>query len=89
MPVELESDALDLDDVLASMKFVADVGRRVTPLCDNLGEFEELRVDITAGSSSGVQLEIPPGPARIRVNRSVWENDGFPLDDLAEHLSSR
>lgn len=89
VPVELETDVLDLDDVLASMRFVADVGGRVIPLCDNLGDFEELRDDITAGTSSGVQLEISPGPARVRVNRSVWENDGFPLDDLAENLSSR
>ena len=89
VPVDSESGALELDEVLANMTFVTDVGGRVSPLCDNLGDFEELRDGITAGTSSGVQLEISPGPARIRVNRSVWENDGFPLDDLAEHLSSR
>ena len=89
VPVDSESGALELDEVLANMTFVADVGGRVSPLCENLGDFEELRDGITAGTSSGVQLEISPGPARIRVNRSVWENDGFPLDNLAEHLSSR
>ena len=89
VPVESESEPLELDDVRANMQFVADVGARVTSLCDDLGEFEELRDDITAGASSGVQLEISPGPARVRVNRSVWENDGFPLDELAERLSLR
>ena len=66
VPVESESATLELDDVRANMQFVADVGARVTSLCDDLGEFEELRDDITAGASSGVQLEIAPGPARVR-----------------------
>ena len=89
VPVDSESEDPELDDVLADMRFVADMGSRVTSLCDDLGDFEERRDEITADELSGVQLEITSGPARVRVARSVWENDGFPLDELSERLSSQ
>lgn len=89
VPVEQGSGSPEVDDVQANMRFVTGMGSRVASLCDDLGEFEELRDDITGEVSSGVQLEIQPGPARVRVARSVWENDGFPLDELAERLASQ
>ncbi len=89
VPVDQGSNSPEVDDVRASMRFVTGMGSRVASLCNDLGEFEELRDDITGEASSGVQLEIQPGPARVRVARSVWENDGFPLDKLAERLASQ
>ena len=76
----------DLDTVRDNMRFVENIGGRVDRLCDDLNDLEELRDDITADESSGVQLEVLSGTARIRVRSSVWENDGFPLEDLAERL---
>lgn len=89
VPVESQSQTPEFEDVRDNMRFVADIGSRVTTLCDDLGDFEEKRDEITADELSGVQLEITSGPARVRVARSVWENDGFPLDELAERLSSQ
>ena len=86
VPVEPGSSSPEADDVRANMQFVAGIGARVETLCDDLGDFEEMRFDITADESAGVQLEIMPGPARVRVASFVWENDGFPIDELAGRL---
>ena len=76
----------ELDTVRDDMRFVENIGNRVDQLCDDLNGLEELRGDITACESSGVQLEVLSGTARFRVRSSVWEEDGFPLKDLAERL---
>lgn len=76
----------DLDTVRDNMWFVKNIGGRVDQLCDGLNDLEKLRDKITDDESSGVQLEVLSGTARIRVASSVWENDGFPLQDLAERL---
>ena len=89
VPVEPGSYSPGAEEVRDTMRFVADIGTRAASLCDDLGEFEDMRDDITADASSGVQLEIAPGPARLRVARSVWENDGFPLKELAARLASQ
>ena len=70
-----------------NMRFV-NIGSRLEALCDNLGEFENRRHKITADEGAGVQLEIATAPARVRIASSVWENDGFGLEDLTERLSS-
>ena len=87
VPVEPVMNSTEVDEVRINMRFVAGIGGRVSDLCNHLGEFEELRADITAEMSSGVQLEITPGPPRVWVSRSVWEKDGFPLEDLAKRLA--
>ena len=77
----------ELDTVRHDMRFVKNIGGRVGRLCNDLNRLEELRKDITADASSGVQVEIVSGTARVRVANSVWENDGFKLADLAKRLS--
>lgn len=85
--VPVEDVKPDLDTVRDNMWFVENIGGRVDQLCDDLDGFEELRDEITAAESSGVQLEVVlSGTARIRVASFVWENDGFPLKDLAKRL---
>lgn len=84
-----ENERLEASEVRASMRFVTGMGSRLASLCDNLGEFEEHRDYITGAASSGVQLEVQPGPVRIRVASSVWENGGFSIDELAGRLSSQ
>ena len=86
VPVERDNTALELDYVQNAMRFVANIGNRVDKLCNDLDDFKELRDDITSDESSGVQLEVESGMARVRVNGSVWQDDGFPLADLLNRL---
>ena len=86
VPVEGETSALELDDVRNNMRFVANIGPRVAPLCSNLEKFRVLREDITTDESSGVQLEVESGAIRVRVANSVWHDEGFPLAELPNRL---
>ena len=89
VPVESESGSPEVEEVRSNMRFVADIGVRMASLCDDLGEFHDMLEGITADGSSGVHLEITPGSARVRVASSVWEKEGFPLDELAGRLNSQ
>ena len=86
VPVDAGSTLPELDDVRTAMRFVQNVGTRLQRLCNELGEFEERRNEITSEASEGVQLEISTGAVRVRVDGSVWENDGFPLEELPRRL---
>ena len=86
VPVDSGNICPNADDIRSNMRFVAGLGTRLVTLCNDLGAFEGLRSDITAETANGVQLEISPGPARIRVASSVWEDHGFPIDDLVANL---
>lgn len=86
VPMESGNTDPELDEVKKKMRFIKNIGPCISPLCDGLDDFEDLRENITSTESSGVQLEVVSGTARIRVDSSVWENDGFPLENLADHL---
>lgn len=86
VPIESGNSDPELDEIKKQMRFIKNIGPCISPLCNNLDTFEDLREDITSTESSGVQLEVVSGTARIRVANSVWENDGFPLENLADHL---
>ena len=86
VPLESGDTTASLDDVKASMRFIKNIGPRVAPLCDDLDGFKELRDDITSDELSGVQLEVESGAVRVRVDSSVWQDDGFPLADLTNRL---
>ena len=86
VPVDAKVPLPGLDDVKTAMRFVQNVGSRLEQLCDHLAEFENRRSEITSDVSEGVQLEIAASTVRVRVDGSVWENDGFPLDELAGRL---
>ncbi len=88
VPVESGDFEPELDTVRDNMRFVENIGDRVRPLCNDLDDLECRRSNITDNDFSGVQLEVKAGTARFRVASSVWENDGFPLKDLAKRLSS-
>ena len=70
-----------LEEVRKGMRFVENIGEAVGPLCRGLDELEHLR--------RGVQLELTPDDARVRVASSVWEKEGFPLEDLADRLAAQ
>ena len=88
VPVDTRSTLPELDDIRAAMRFVQNVGSRLQQLCADLGDFEERRNEITSDAFEGVQLEIAAGAVRVRVDRSVWEDDGFLLDELPECLAN-
>ena len=87
VPITREIAEMELRTIQDNMKFVTNIGSRVAPLCDNLEGFQELREDITAYESQGVQLEVESGAARVRVTSPVWEDGGIPLARLAERLA--
>ena len=83
VPVESETPALD--EVRDKMRFVENIDSLVEPLCNGLDEFEDLRKEIMDDKSSGVQLVVEAGTARVRVDKSVWDK-GFRLEDLSKKL---
>ena len=85
VPVHSE-DEPDLDDVKESMRFVGDIGERVSELCKELDKFEKERGQISGEYTDGVELIVTGGITRIRIARSVWESDGFPLTKLSSRL---
>lgn len=87
VPIEGD-DEPDVDYVRDRMRFVEGMGERVRPLHEYLDEFEEQREDITASDVDGVKLEVMNGNPRFSVDRSVWEYDGFELDELAARLDA-
>ena len=86
VPVEGESADLGLDAVRESMRFVAQMGPRVVQFCIDLDDLKQRRDEITAVESEGVHLEMDSGTARVRVEKSVWEREGFPLVELPGRL---
>ena len=84
--VPLGQEKATLETVRENMQFIQNIGDRLTPLCEDLGLLEDFREEITANASSGVKLVCEAGTTRVQVNRSVWEDDGFPLKNLAENL---
>ena len=86
--VQLDSEQTEpgLDEVRKSMRFVQNIGARLADICKDLDSFQNQRNKITAGESDGVRLEVESGAAKVRVAKSVWQDDGFPLDDLRDNL---
>ncbi len=76
----------DTETVREKMRFVANIGDKVASLCDDLKELEKKRADITGNKNSDVTLDVEKTKAGILVKKSVWEKDGFRLEELAEHL---
>ena len=78
----------ELEDVRASMRFVSDIGARLHEPMQRLSrDFRVSAGEVAAYYSDGVQLEVESGTPRVRVANTVWENDGFPLDDLRGKLT--
>ena len=50
---------------------MTNTGSRVDKLCNGFTDLGELRDDITADESDGVQLEIVSGAVRVRIARPV------------------
>lgn len=99
VPVSGETTDLESDErrkamqeaMRESMRFVqniGDIGARLADLCKDLDSFQNQRDKIiTKGDSNGVQLKVEDGAAWVRIASSVWQNEGFPLDELPDHLN--
>ena len=85
VPVDSE-DEPELGDVRDNMRFVGDIGERVSDLCDELDKFEEERGQISGEYTDGVYLLVTGGNTRISIKRSIWESDGIPLTGLSSRL---
>ena len=82
-----ENGEPDLETVREAMRFVENIGSHVETLCKNLDFLEECREEIITDDTSDVKLDIEAGIARFRVNHSLWETEGFPLEKLIENLT--
>ncbi len=90
VPVGSENTEPDLETVRENMRFIKNIyeklGSRVATLCESIEKQEEVLANTPDDTASGVDLNFEAGKAPISVVSSVWENDGFPLKNLAEQL---
>ena len=84
--VPLDGDEPELGVVREKMRFVQNIGNDVAKLVSDFDEFDTRRNNITMDAGQEVQLSISPGTERVLVKTSVWEERGFPLDELAKRL---
>lgn len=86
VPIGYEDTEPDSETIRMNMRFIQNIGPRIVPLYQELDELEEWRDHITADESTGIKLVCETGTTRFRVNNSVWETEGFPLESLSERL---
>ncbi len=87
IPKSTEIDTeIDIEIIRENMWFIANIGDEITLLDENLDFLEEVRVYVTADTTSDVRLEVKKGEAGILVKKSVWKKNGFRLGELVEHL---
>ena len=86
--VQLQAGDTDpnLEHVRTNMRFVQNIGPLVAPLCDDIDSLNGLRDNITSGDVAGIQLEVVAGTTRVRVDNSVWQDEGFPIKELLDRL---
>ena len=84
-----DSTKTDTETVKEKMRFVANIGDKVASLCDGLDKLETTLKEITADKTSDVTLDVEKTKAGILVKKSLWEKDGFRLEELAEYLMKK
>ena len=72
--------------VAEKILFIENIGDLVAPLCADLDRLKEIRDDITADTSSDLELIVEEGKPRVLVKKPVWDKVGFPLIDLLARL---
>ena len=68
------------ETVRQNMYFIQNIGDSIAPLWNGLKALKKKPVDID------IILDVEERKAGIVVKKSVWESDGFPLENLAENL---
>lgn len=80
-----QEDAIP-ENIREKMLFIKNIGNSVAPLCADLDRLKEVRDDITADTSSDLELIVEEGKPRVLVKKPIWDKVGFPLTDLLERL---
>ncbi len=85
-----ESVEIDLETVKENMRFIANIGDRVSQLYGDIDFLEAVQEyiteDLTAETLADVRLTVDSGEIGVLIKNSVWEKNGFPPDELVEHL---
>ena len=80
----------DFDTVRKNILFIKNIhgklGNRVATLCSSIDRQKDVEDNALDDTSAGIFLDFERGKAGIRVQKSVWEDEGFPLEKLAENL---
>ena len=80
----------DFDTVKENILFIKNIhrklGNRVATLCSSIDRQKNVEDHAFDDTSPGIVLDFERGKAGIRVQKSVWEDEGFPLKKLAENL---
>ena len=80
----------DFDIVSENILFIKNIhkklGNRVAALCSSIDRQKDVEDNTLDDASPGIVLDFEKGKAGIRVQKSVWEDEGFPLRKLAENL---
>lgn len=87
VPIESGEVEPDLDNVRTNMRFLRNPGASLDKPWKDLNFLEKWRTEIANESlPSSIKLIVEKGATKIHVARSVWESEGFSLEDLAENL---
>ena len=87
VPIESGEVEPDLDNVRTNMRFLKNPGAHLDKPWKDLNFLEKWRTEIANESLPfGIKLIVEKGATKIHVARSVWESEGFSLEDLAENL---
>lgn len=90
VPIPESIVEIDLEIVKENMRFIANIGDRVSQLYGDIDFLEAVQEyitdDLTTETIADVRLTVDSGEISILIKNSVWEKNGFPLDELVEHL---
>ena len=87
VPIESGEVEPDLNNVRTNMRFLKNPGAHLDKPWKDLNFLEGWRTEIANESlTSGIKLIVEKGATKIHVDHSVWESEGFSLEDLAENL---
>ena len=78
--VPLGQEDIISETVRENMRFIQNIGDSIAPLWADLKSLRKKPAGID------IILDVEEGKAGILVKKSVWENDGFPLENLAKNL---
>ena len=88
VPIGTGPEDPEIEAVRRSMRFVDDIGSRLTSICGDMDNFERFREGVTVEDTTGLRLELDSGSPRIRIECTVWEA-GFGLERLFSRLTEK
>lgn len=80
-----KEDTPTSETVRGSMRFVEDIGLRLTELVQGANKLDQERGKLISDEKQGVRLEVERGVERFRISETVWAA-GFSIDELLGKL---